>query len=1029
MLAFLRAHSPYLADLAQHEPATLAAILSHGPDAVCDLALGTLTDVPPTLGRAQTAAVLRTAKRRVALATAVADISGEWSLAQVTGALSDLAEGALRVAVSHLLRSAHDRGELRLRHLAAPSRGSGFTVLAMGKLGARELNYSSDVDLILVFDPEPHAYNADALSATFARLARDLVGLMQTRDAGGYVFRIDLRLRPDPASTPPAVSLPAALGYYEGAAQTWERAAMIKARPVAGDLALGRRFLDAIRPFVWRRHLDFAAIADIRAMKRRMDEARPAPACGTPAGLLLGRDLKLGQGGIREVEFCAQTLQLVWGGRNPALRCAATCDALAALTAAGHLPAETAATLAGAYALLRRTEHRLQMVHDRQTHSLPDTTEGLAQFAAFMAGPSTDGAGADAAGEPQASKPEGSRLGAPKPGAPEPDAPKPGAPKPGASELAAPKPGQPGPGALKTNSFAAALAGHMDRVHAIFAGVLAQPEAVPDTAEPAASRAPPAATHLAGEAAPVWQSWLAGRPRALRTQRARDLLRDLLPALGEVIDRQPSPHAAWARLDEFVYRLPAGVQVFSLLRHNPALLDRLGDVLGAAPSLADHLASVPAALDGLMAPQDVDPAPGRALAAQLHDARAPDEALAIASRFVRGEEFRLAVAELDGRIDQDAAGAARTALAEAAIGQILPLVLRDHARRYGKLAGSGMVVVALGKAGSREMMAGSDLDLMLVYDHPDGAQESSGPVRQAPSQYFARAAQALVAALTVPTRDGKLYEVDMRLRPSGGKGPVAVSLSAFERYHRESAWTWERLALTRARVVAGPARLRARVAGAIATALAQGDPAAVLPDTLAMRRRLLAETPHPGAWDVKHRRGGLIEVEFIAQALQLCGPRAGARSPVTRVALARLAQAGLLAQDDARLLIRADAMWRAIQGLLRITLGRAVPDAVPDAAVAKLHRALDHVLGTAGPGGAEQHSAGPGHASDTAPRTGPEPHPAVRSQAPAQAAQGMGPTAAARLPHPARPDPALAARVQPVADDVSAAFRRIVGET
>ena len=582
---------------------------------------------------------------------------------------------------------------------------------------------------------------------------------------------------------------------------------------------------------------------------------------------------------------------------------------------------------------------------------------------------------------------------------------------------------------LTTDSFAAALAGHMDRVHAIFAGVLAQPEAVPDTAEPAASRAPPAAAHLTGEAAPVWQSWLAGRPRALRTQRARDLLRDLLPALGEVIDRQPSPPATWARLDEFVYRLPAGVQIFSLLRHNPALLDRLGDVLGAAPSLADHLASVPAALEGLMAPQDVDPAPGRALAAQLHDARAPDEALAIASRFVRGEEFRLAVAELDGRIDQDAAGAARTALAEAAIGQILPLVLRDHARRYGRLAGSGMVVVALGKAGSREMMAGSDLDLMLVYDHLDGAPESSGPVRQAPSQYFARAAQALVAALTVPTRDGKLFEVDMRLRPSGGKGPVAVSLSAFERYHRESAWTWERLALTRARVVAGPARLRARVAGAIATALAQGDPAAVLPDTLAMRRRLLAETPHPGAWDVKHRRGGLMEVEFIAQALQLRGACAGARSPVTRVALARLAQAGLLAEDDARLLIRADAMWRAIQGLLRITLGRAVPDAVPDAAATKLHRALDHVLGSAGLGGAEPHSAGPGHASDTPPRTGPEPRPAARSQAPAQTAEGTGPAAAARLPHPARPDAALAARVQPVADDVSAAFRRIVGET
>ncbi len=1186
MLAFLHAHSPYLADLAQREPDTLAAILSHGPDAVCDLALGTLTDVPPTLGRAQTAALLRAAKRRVALATAVADISGAWSLAQVTGALSDLAEGALRVATSHLLRATHDRGELRLRHPATPSRASGFTVLAMGKLGARELNFSSDVDLILVFDPEPHAYNADALSATFARLARDLVGLMQARDAGGYVFRTDLRLRPDPGSTPLAVSLPTALAYYEGAAHSWERAAMIKARPVAGDLALGRRFLDAIRPFVWRRHLDFAAIADIRAMKRRMDEARPSPpAGGTPAKRLLGRDLKLGQGGIREVEFCAQTLQLVWGGRNPALRCAATCDALAALAAAGHLPAETAATLAGAYALLRRTEHRLQMVHDRQTHSMPDTTAGLAAFAAFMAGCSARGgslvAGPGDLPEPAAglASPPDTRREAPEsepervagltrrrggacatvsasvgaqrqvmqgrlktaPGEAAGSTPdrvahggtegaQPGAAAAmsertpageaskvpaGASEAAsgcvASSRAEDADGGLQQtgtdslpdlavwepHGFAVVLASRMDQVHAIFAGVLAQPAAVPDEAEPgpampgasepvasepAVPATPAAAACTAGAAAPVWQSWLAGRPRALRTERARDLLTELLPALTAVMQRQPNPPAAWARLDEFVYRLPAGVQIFSLLRHNPALLDRLGDVLGAAPSLADHLASVPAALEGLMAPQDVDPAPGRALAAQLHDARAPDEALAIASRFVRGEEFRLAAAELDGRIDQDQAGKARTALAEAAIRQILPLVLRDHVRRYGRLAGSGMVVVALGKAGSREMMAGSDLDLMLVYDHPDDVQESSGPVRQAPSQYFARAAQALVAALTVPTRDGKLYEVDMRLRPSGGKGPVAVSLAAFERYHRESAWTWERLALTRARVVAGPARLRARVAGAIATALAQGDPASVLPDTLAMRRRLLAEAPHPGAWDVKHRRGGLMEVEFIAQALQLRGAGAGAHSPVTRVALARLAQAGLLAQDDARKLIRADAMWRAIQGLLRITLGRAVPDAIPDATVIKLHRALDRVLGPARHADPQRCPAGRDQAAATALHAGPERPSTGRGQAPGDAShygpgcgsarQGhapvSGPEAAparrpTRLPHPgrsdaalehhpserdtdarqdeelerfsasssdpARSDAALAARVQPVADEVSAAFRRIMGET
>ncbi len=891
LLDCLGGNSPYLAQLARQEPETLRAILAQGPDAVCDLALGSLVGVAPGLGRSDTARLLRTAKRRVALTAAVADIGSAWTLGQVTGALSELAEGALRIAVSYLLRAAHDRAELRLPHPGAPSRGSGFAVLAMGKLGARELNFSSDVDLVLVFDPDAHAYNADGIGAIFARLARELVTLMEQRDAGGYVFRTDLRLRPDPASTPLAISLPAALAYYEGAAQTWERAAMIKARPVAGDLALGRRFLDAIRPFVWRRHLDFAAIADIRAMKRRMDEHRGAalPAEGAPEARVLGHDLKLGVGGIREVEFCAQTLQLVWGGRNPALRQPATLDALAAAQAAGHLPREAVRALGSAYALLRRAEHRLQMVADRQTHALPDTAEGLQAFATFM--------------------------------------------------------GHSGAGDL-----ARVLLASLQEVHRHFAGILAAPDHPPDLV-----RQPACAVALPAEPRPaVWGPWLDGRPRALRSARAQTLLRELLPALNLVVQRQAQPEVVWARLDELINRLPAGVQMFSMLRHNPALLDRLGVVLGAAPWLADHLASVPAALEGLMAPQEIDPDPAASLGAQLQDSRTVDDALGIASRFVRGEEFRLAVAELDGRIDQDAAGRARTALAEAAIRLLLPRVLEDHTRRYGRLQGGGLSVVALGKAGSHEMMAGSDLDLMLIYDHPDMEAESTGPQRLAPSQYFARAAQGLVAALTVPTRDGKLYDVDMRLRPSGGKGPVAVSLSAFERYHRESAWTWERLALTRARAVAGPARLRARVTRAIGTAIRQGDPAAVLPDTLAMHARLAAEQPARGPWDIKLRPGGLMELEFIAQALQLAHVRRHpcVLDPSTGAALGRLASAGVLSGEEADRLIQADRVWRAVQGLLRIAGGRIVPASVPDATGSLVERVLDRLTG-AGHGSVE----------------------------------------------------------------------------
>jgi glutamate-ammonia-ligase adenylyltransferase len=711
-------------------------------------------------------------------------------------------------------------------------------------------------------------------------MARDLSGLMEARDAGGYVFRVDLRLRPDPASTPPAIALPGALAYYESQGQTWERAALIKARPLAGDLALGRRFLDAIRPFIWRRHLDFAVIADITAMKRRIDDHKGTSlaASGPPEARLLGHDLKLGQGGIREIEFCAQTLQLVWGGRNPALRVPATLAALAAEARYGHLPAETVTTLEQAYRFLRRAEHRLQMVADRQTHTLPATASGFAAFAGFM-------------------------------------------------------------GYASAGAFAAAALGHLEQVRAIFATLFTAMPAAPDVSEPALGGAAPAAPPATRAA--FSEAWLAGRPRALRTERSRLLLRDMLPAIEAAIARQPDPAAAMARLDEFIHRLPAGVQVFSLLHHNPALLERVADVLGAAPFLADHLASFPAALEGLVSPQPIEVAPEASLTARLRDAAGLDDAMAIAGRMVRAEEFAIAVAEFFGRMDVDQAASHRTALADAVMRALLRHAMAEHEGRYGVIKGGGMAVVALGKAGSGEMMAGSDLDLMLIYDHPPDAPESDGTRGLSPSQYFGRAAQGYVAALTMATRHGPLYAVDMRLRPSGRAGPVAVSLSGFQHYHAESAWTWERLALTRARVITAAPKLRRRVQEAIGAALQGAAPDRVLADTVAMRARMLRDLPARNEWDVKRRAGGLTEVEFIAQALHLLhAPGPPGPAPVTTGArLALLAKRGVLPAEDAALLSRADLVWRTVQSLLRIALGPQIPASPPAPVLEKLLRA------------------------------------------------------------------------------------------
>lgn len=900
MLRALGGNSPFLADLAEREIEALAALAATGPDAVLAQAMAHLRAVPPAAPRALVSSAMRRAKRVVALVAAIADIGGLWSLERVTAALSDLAEAALGLATAHLLRAAHDADELRLPIPDDPAHGSGFVVLGMGKLGARELNYSSDIDLVLIHDPASGIYTprtaGDACQAFMSRLGRGLVALMEARDAEGYVFRTDLRLRPDPAVTPPVIALPAAIAYYESMGQNWERAAMIKARPVAGDRASGAAFLDAIRPFVWRRGLDFAAVSDIHAMKRRIDRHRGGAlgAAADPVARVAGHNVKLGEGGIREIEFLAQTLQLVWGGREPGLRLPRTLDALRRLSEAGHLASARAEELATAYRFLRQVEHRLQMVADRQTHSLPERPAEIARIACFLGYP-------DAA------------------------------------------------------AFARALLDQLGRVRVHYGAVF---ETVPDV-QPAsadldfrgddpAPAATIAALHALGFAdakrivASV-RGWRAGRLRALRSERARDLLAGLLPDMLAALARQPQPDSAFSRFDELLSRLPAGVQLLSLFQRNPGLLDRIAAVLGAAPPLADHLARHPAALEGLLASEALEN-PAELLAAQLRDARRLEDVIAIARRTVREEDFAISVATLEARIDADTAGLRRSALADAAIDALLPAVLDDFAARYGRVPGGEMAVLLLGKAGGREMMAGSDLDLMLLYDHDAEAADSKGGPRSLPaSLWFVRAAHAFVAAVTAPGADGQLYAVDMRLRPSGNKGPVAVSLPAFRRYHQESAWTWERMALTRARVVAGPPGLRAQAEAAVNEAIAAADTARVRADASAMRARMCRDLPPDGPWDVKLRAGGQVEVTFIAQALQLIHAREAPAvvNPTTRTALANLAAAGFLTQDDAAALIRADHLWRTVQGMLRLTLGRAQPDALPEASARPLLRAAE----------------------------------------------------------------------------------------
>ncbi len=891
MLDALGGGSPYLSDLLVREHATALTCWRDGPDAALADIRAKLDTLDPAAAQPTIAAGLRAAKRRTALLCAIADIGGAWSLARVTATLSWLAEVALRKAIDHLLLATAATGKLTLHGNADPGRDSGLIVLGMGKLGAGELNYSSDIDLILFYDPAAQQ-DHDGLGATFTRIARTLVTILEARDANGYVFRTDLRLRPDPAATPPVVALPAALAYYESMGQNWERAAMIKARPLAGDIARGRDFLQHIRPFVWRRFLDFAAIADIHAMKQRINHHKGLDGHNEIAGL----DVKLGRGGIREIEFAAQTLLLVWGGRDPTLRDPTTIGALRRLVRAGKLDRRAAAELIVAYRALRMVEHRLQMVADRQTHAIPAKPDDIERFAIFLGCP-------DAA------------------------------------------------------AFALWLERHMHRVrrrYAEFFETVPEPPPGVATFDLSGIDDPPAtiaALHALGfqntaGVIAALRSWRTGRLRALRSSRSRELIDLVLPTLLAALGEQTDPDAAFMRFDQMLQRLPAGVQILSMLQRNPALVRRVAAVLGAAPSLSEHLATVPMALEGLLAPDALDPDPHRLLHARLADARSLEDVVAITSALVRAEEFRLCVGQMEGWLDVDAAGLARSALADAALAVLLDAVLRDHERKYGKVPGGAIAVVALGKAGSREMMAGSDLDLMLIYDHAPDAAESDGAKPLPVSTWFIRAAHAFVAALTAPGVDGPLYAADMRLRPSGSKGPVAVSLEAFRRYHAQDAWTWERMALTRARVVAcdcPTGEMAGLVERAVAAALAHDQSRArTKADAAQMRARLLREHPPTGPWDVKLRPGGMIDVEFIAQTLLLvCGVPPGLQH--TADALAHLAAIGAIPAAEAECLIDADRLWRTIQSMLRILVGRTTAE-LPATAIAPLLRAANDAI-------------------------------------------------------------------------------------
>lgn len=891
LLAASLSGAPYLAALAQRDPGLLAECLLRDPgthlEEAC-LGLASAVEAAPT--SKEVMAILRGFKRRTALLVGLADLGGVWPTEETLRALSVAADAAVDQAVRFLFRQAHQAGQI-----ASPV-PKGYFVIAMGKLGGQELNYSSDIDVIVFYDEE-RAGLAEGIepSAFFVRLTRELVRLLQEHTGDGYVFRTDLRLRPDPGATQVALSIDAGLSYYESFGQNWERAALIKARVIAGDLEAGQEFLTQLVPFIWRKYLDFAAIADIHAMKRRVHAHK-----GHGKVAVAGHDIKLGRGGIRDIEFFAQTQQLIAGGRHPELRTRGTVETLARLAKGRWIEASAAEDLTRAYLFLRRVENRLQMVGDQQTHMVPEEGEELRRIAVLS-------------------------------------------------------------GFADTDAFADALLAQLAKVEthygALFEKLPPLPEDIPsivlpdDAADPAALAALERLGFTNPERAMAAVSaWQSGRYAATRSTRARERLGEFLPSLLDAFGRTAEPDLALGTFDKVMADMPAGLQLFSLLAVNPSLTRLVADIMGTAPRLASIIAKRPRLLDAVLDPGFFGAVPTSAKLKELVVralAQASDYQDALDRARISGREqgFLIGVRVLSGTISAPQAGAAYATLAETLIDSLAARVKTELERQHGHLPGGKAAVVAMGKLGGKEMTAASDLDLIIVYDFQGDGAQSDGPKSLPGTQYYTRFTQRLIAALSAQTAEGSLYQVDMRLRPSGSQGPVATRLASFIDYQQNSAWTWEHLALTRARVVSGPPALRQAIDRTISEVLRRPrDRAQVATDVRAMRAKIEEEKGTGDIWDLKHVRGGLIDVEFLTQFLQLVSAHEHPEvlDQSTEAALAKLTRAQVLAFGDAEILVPAATLYHTLTQVLRLCFDKPfVPEEAPRALKDLLARASD----------------------------------------------------------------------------------------
>ncbi|MCF6292438.1 MAG: bifunctional [glutamine synthetase] adenylyltransferase/[glutamine synthetase]-adenylyl-L-tyrosine phosphorylase [Robiginitomaculum sp.] len=861
ILTAIIANSPYLAKLLNNHPKQVKKLFVSNPDKVMKELIRELRQITAT-DQESFAKSIRQIKTKYHLSLALLDICGVWNTSKITSSLSKFADKVIQITARFCWQMICQHNKAPLPSLSK----SGFFIIAFGKLGGSELNYSSDVDLAFFFQRKQNPDELEIDPRVFIRLAREITNCLSDVSEFGYVFRVDLRLRPDPSSTPIVLSTDAALVYYESVGQTWERAAWIKARVIAANVHAGEDFIKQMKPFIWRKNLDFAAIEDIHQIRQQVLFGKDQPKPASP-----GYNVKLGVGGIREIELFAQTLQLIHGGRKPELREKDTISALVSLSDTGLIPETTSSNMIKNYTFLRRVEHALQMVNDRQTHVLPDCPQQQQKFQRLL-------------GFSSEKEFEKELLDC-------------------TSEIAS-----------LTKVFFAKDTSQKPKDALHLSGFENHPEAI--------ALIEHAGFINANEILTRMRIWMSGQIKATRSERSRRLLVALAPEIINSLAKTPDPDAAFNSFAQFFEALPAGVQILSLFANSPGLLTRLVDIFQMAPKLGAVLTKRPNILEALII-SDSNHDLANILRHDIAKANDIEQAMNIARRGVQEAMFNIGAELLTGNANPQEIAQTCSALAATTIDGLAQQVSKQLCYKT-KTAPANWVVLAFGKLGSFEMMPGSDLDIMVLYT-PVYEANNTPPVPPA-EVWAARFTRRLISALSAPTEEGLLYEVDMRLRPSGQSGPIAVEINSFLNYYQKTARTWEFQALSRAQIISASSQQFASQAQQVCQRIISDftDKSKVISEVSKMRKLLHSEKPSLGLWDIKNGPGGLTELEFIMQTISLLSPEISnfksffqTPSQQNQVALAKFIDTKQFEQ-----LLKAHRLYHGVLQITNMALGR-----------------------------------------------------------------------------------------------------------